>query len=127
MAETNIIVLPVTINSGEAVSHSADLSAFALNKDNFRLFGIVMPSVWTAANLTFQASFDSGLTWYDIYDADTTTGGTNYEVAASASRYIPIDPTPFSATPMIKVRSGTVATPVNQAADRILALILRSY
>ena len=123
MVETNNIILPVIIDSGEAVSHAADLSAFALNKDNFRLFGIIMPAAWTTANLTFQASFDSGLTWIDIMDAL----GTEYTVTAGTSRYIPVDPTPFSAIPMLKIRSGTASTPVDQTEERTLALILRSY
>lgn len=123
MVETNTITLTATIASGASLSGAIDMSAFALNKDNFRLFGIIMPAAWTTANLTFQASFDSGLTWIDIMDAL----GTEYTVIAGTSRYIPVDPTPFAAIPMLKIRSGTVSTPVNQGADRIVALIMRAY
>jgi len=123
MVETNTLPLVATIASGASISDAVDMSAYAINKDNYRLFGIVMPAAWTAANLTFQASFDGGTTWNDVMDAT----GTEYTVTAGTSRYIPVDPTPFAAIPMLKIRSGTAAAPVNQAADRALTFILRSY
>lgn len=94
----------------------------AINLGGLRLFAIVMPSSWTTANLTFQASYDGGTTWVNMYDAS----GTELNITASASRMIYLDPYIFSSVPMIKVRSGTSASPVNQAADRTITLVLRA-
>lgn len=93
-----------------------------INLGGLRLFGIVMPAAWTAANLTFQASLDGGTTWNNVKDAT----GAEVTVVASASDCVVWLPAAFSALPMLKLRSGPAAAPVNQAADRTLQLILRS-
>lgn len=83
--------------------------------------GIVMPSAWTAAGLTFQVSADGGSTWNNMYDA----AGTEVALTVAASRYIPIDPNVWIGINHIKIRSGTSGSPVNQGADRILTLVSR--
>lgn len=103
------------------IANGAALSP-AVNLGGLRLFGLSMPSVWTTASITFQASQDNGVTWQNMYD----TNGSELTVSAAASRYIALDPVQFAAVPMIKVRSGTAATPVNQAQDSVVTLILRS-
>jgi len=85
-----------------------------------RLFAIVMPSSWTAANLTFQASID-GTTYNNLYDYN----GSEVTVTAAASRYIVLDPLTFAGVAGVKIRSGTSGTPVNQGADRTLTLVVR--
>lgn len=110
----------VTIASGASLSDAADLG------DNY-LVGILMPSAWTAAELTFQGSLDNS-TFTNLYwdDVDNTT--TGYEVVtttAAASRLITLDWRKFAAFRYVKVRSGTAGTPVNQAADRVLTLVVR--
>jgi len=81
---------------------------------------LIMPSAWTAADLTFQASDDAG-GFKDIYSA------ANAELAinVAASRFIPITPTNFQATDRIKIRSGTAGVPVNQAAERVITVVCR--
>lgn len=106
----------VTISSGSSVSPAILLGGL-------RLFGIVMPAEWTAANLTFQASVDGGATWVDWIDSK----GAEHYITPVAGKGTPIDPTAFAAVPMLRLRSGTAALPVNQAADRTITLILRSY
>lgn len=83
--------------------------------------GIVMPAAWTAAVLTFQASFD-GTTFYNLYDE----AGGEYTIAADASRYITVPAGDFAGVRFLKVRSGTAAAAVNQAAARTLSLIVRN-
>ena len=82
------------------------------------LVGIVMPAAWTAAALTFQASFDGGTTWLNMQTASAELSYT-----AAAGQYIAVDPTLWRGANAIKVRSGTAASPVAQGADRILTLI----
>lgn len=84
------------------------------------LTGIYMPAAWTAAALTFLASYD-GTNFFPIYD-DT---GTEVSVTAAASTFITINPsTWFGTLHYLKIRSGTAGTPVAQLADRTLTLIL---
>lgn len=94
----------------------------AVNLGGLRLFGIVMPASWTAAALTFQVSFDEGASWSNLYDAS----GSEVSVTVAASRAITLDPVIFAAVPMLKVRSGTMAAPVNQTAAAALQLVVRS-
>lgn len=109
------------------IAAGASLSS-ALNLDNLtlvgqRLFGIIMPAAWTAANLTFQGSWDGGITWYDLLDAES--GAAIVAVATAGKAAVLRDPTVFAAVPWLRARSGTEATPVAQTADRQLVLVLR--
>lgn len=107
------IELQSTIANGQSLSNAVDIG-------NKTLLGIVIPSSWTAANLTFQVSTD-GITYNDVYD----NLGTEKNVTAAASRYIIIDPVDFIGAKYIKVRSGTAASAVNQGAERIVKLITK--
>ena len=104
----------VTIANGESLSTAANL-------DRLALVGIVLPSSWTAASLTFQACETYDGTYVDLYD----TGGTEVECQAVASRWIAIAPQDFLSARYLKVRSGTSAVPVNQGAARTITLVLR--
>jgi len=86
----------------------------------FRLVGIVMPAAWTTANLTFQVSHDN-VSFNNLYDRS----GTEYVVAAAASRAIIIPPLDFYPFTYLKVRSGTSGTPVAQDAARTITLLLK--
>ena len=108
----------VTIATGTALSGAVSLGAKVLS-------AIIIPSAWTAAALTFQAS-ENGTTWYDLYD----DGGTEVSIvsgAVAASRRISLDPSAFASVSFVKVRSGVTATPVAQAADRVLTLVTRNF
>ena len=100
------------------IASGASLSA-GLFLGGMRLVGIEMPSTWTAANITFEASPD-GVTYNKLYDQD----GTEVIVTAATDRFITVFATYLAGTRYLKVRSGTSGTPVNQAADRTLRLIL---
>ena len=103
------------------IAAGTSLSA-AVNLGGLRLFGLSMPSAWTTAAITFQSSYDNGVTWQNMYDAS----GNEVMITAAASRNIALDPVLFSAIPMIKVRSGTAGSAVNQAQDSVVTLVLRS-
>lgn len=113
--------LTTTIANGTSLSPAIDLSQFA-NIGLPILWGISTPDTWTAADWTFQVSLDGGVTYENLYDGQ----GNEYSMTVSASRYILIDPAVFKGIVLFKIRSGSLALPVNQAADRILKLnILR--
>lgn len=106
----------VRIASGTALSDSIDLG-------NGSLIGIIIPNVWTAANLTFEAYKADSTTLVNCYTSD----GTELTYTAAASRWIIAKPTDFAGIQKFKIRSGTSGTPVNQAADRLLYLAIRRY
>ena len=110
------------LSSQEAsIANGASLSGAVVLPPAEYLCGISMPAAWTAANLTFQASFD-GTTYYDLYDQD----GTELNITAAASRHIVLNPDNFWGFKWLKVRSGTTGTPVNQGAARTITLLTRA-
>ena len=111
-AQIGIKQFTATITSGTALSPEVDLGASTL-------VGIVIPSGWTAAGLTFQASVDGGQTWVE----HTTTAGAATSFTVAASQYIAVDPTLWRGVNAIKVRSGTLGSPVNQVSTVALTVI----
>ena len=101
------------------IATSASLSS-AVELGGGVLCGIIMPSGWTAASITMQASND-GVNYYNLYDE--TGGEITYTV--DVSRYIKTSPSEVFAVPYIKLRSGTSASAVVQEAERVLQLIVR--
>ena len=108
------ITIPVTIASGASLSAAIDLKDYS-----YRLVGIQMPSAWTTAGLSFQASVD-GSTFQEVF-----SGGSAYSIAALVSQYVIVPVNDFAGIQVFKVRSGTSGTPVAQGADRILYLVLQ--
>jgi hypothetical protein len=100
------------------IAASASLSGAVLLPPGYRVAAIVMPSAWTAADLTFQLSHD-GTTYTNAYEDD----GTEVTVTAAASRYILIPSETLAPAIRLKIRSGTSDTPVTQAAARELTVV----
>jgi hypothetical protein len=108
------------LESGTAVIAASEALSAGVNLGGLRLFGLELP-VMTSAALTFQVSTD-GTTWRNLYDATQT----EVTITASAGeRVVVLDPALFAAVGRVKIRSGTAATPANQAAERTINLILR--
>jgi hypothetical protein len=93
-----------------------------LNLGGLRLFGIVMPSAWTSASLTFLMSPDGGTTWVSMFDIN----GNELTATVAASHFVALDPTLFASVQMLQIRSGTSGAPVAQGANRQLTLVLRA-
>lgn len=118
---TEIDYLTATIASGAALSGAVGLG-------DKSLVGIQMPSSWTTADLTFQASPDGGVTWDELNVTDFTSADAVAAVqvhSPAASQRIAFDPKYFRGVNNIKVRSGTSASPVNQSGGAVLTLIVR--
>jgi hypothetical protein len=97
-----------TILAGEFLSDAIDLSSA------IQIY-IGLPTDWDPANVTFQASLDAGVTWFDFFGTDNnevmmamgpTLGGMGV-LSASIPKQA-----------QIKFRSGTRARPVAQTTDR---------
>lgn len=101
-----------TIANGQSESAAIDL-------DGFILGAVLLPATWTAANLTILASHD-GATWLPVYDR----GGTEYVITAASGRWVTVTREATESFRHVKLRSGVVATPVNQGAARLIHLAL---
>jgi hypothetical protein len=104
-----------TIANAASLSGAVDLG---LN----RLFAIVIPSTWTGTTtpITFQASVD-GVTYGELYDSTgtevqvTVTGVSTYILNASPAEWLGVR--------YIKVRSGTLGSPVNQGQSTNITVV----
>lgn len=92
---------------------------------NLAPVALVIPSAnWVAADITFQASFDGGTTWLNLFDSGSDTEIT---VQAAASRFIGLLAAvadPLSGIQWLKVRSGTSGAAVNQTTGPQLVNIV---
>lgn len=110
------IFLAATVPDGPA-----GLSA-ALNLRGFALKGILMPTAWGAAAITFQAAEAEAGTYRDLYDS----AGTEVSVTVAAGRAVALSTALqdlLVGVEFLKIRSGTAAGPINQGADRALVLV----
>lgn len=116
MAEVDNVT--VQISSGQSLSAEADIGSKSL-------VGLVIPTNWTTAGLSFQASVDGGVTWGDV----TTVAGTPFTIASltggTLAYEVAIDPTTLRGVQALKVRSGSLASPVNQTNTATLKLVTR--
>lgn len=92
------------------------------NLNGADVVGIEMPSAWDAANLTFRGG-ESSASMRDLYHAD---GATEYTATAAASRYILIDQDKLRGVRFLQIRSGTAGVPVNQTAERLINVVLKT-
>ena len=84
---------------------------------------LLLPAAWTDAPLTLQGSLDEGepAAWADLYDHL----GNEVVLAVAAGRALTLPPTLLLGWRWLRLRSGIAAAPVNQAAERLLALGIR--
>lgn len=86
---------------------------------------IGLPGNWTAANLTFQGCATPDGEYRELNDVS----GNAYTVTASAGKWHSATALSDTLRPFrfIKVRSGTVALPVNQTGDvKYITVIVKS-
>jgi hypothetical protein len=112
----NRVELTATVPNGQSLSGSIAL-------DRNWLIAMALPAGWTAASITFRGSRDGGTTWLDLY-SDT---GEITVSSAAAGRGIVLPPTLLHGWPLIRLRSGTSASPVAQGADRAIVLTVRQF
>lgn len=105
-----------TFADNGTLSDAVDLSG-----SDGAIVGIIVPTGWVTAALTFQASLD-GVTWYEMVDTRGVVIGDG--IVATATTWIPLVPTDFAGVPWLKVRSGTVAAPVAQTGGPLDVTII---
>jgi hypothetical protein len=101
-----------TIAAGESLSSGLDCTQGVPVR-------IYTPAGWTPANLTFQLSFD-GITYRDLVDR----GGAEVVAAVKPNAVIILQQSNQQLA-WFKVRSGTSAAPVPQAAQRVFATTIQ--
>lgn len=98
-----------TITAGTSLSTEINLSGQ-------KYFSIEMPTSWTTASITLQASSISGSGYKSVYD----DSGQEVTIPVSANQIIAIDLNAIkfaSLPPYILFRSGTSTTPINQVSS----------
>ncbi len=111
----SVEIVNATIASG------ASLSA-QVNIGDRQLCGIYVPTGWTTAVITFQASPDGGITFGELVDIAATAISVS---SITADKFVALDPARFRCVNCIKVRSGTSGAAVNQGSDVTLKLLTR--
>ena len=104
----------VTIPSGDDISDAVDIGSK-------ELVGISMPDGWTEASITFAATVDD-TNFLSLNDA---AGSEVAVLLPLADKHIALSFAGIKGLSKIRLRSGTVSTPVNQGADRVITLILK--
>lgn len=104
----------VTIANGASQSGAVNLGVFTP-------VALQLPAAWTAAKVSFLASGDDSTFGSVVNLAGEVASAANN----AASDYVILDQSTFGGLKIIKVRSGTSATPVNQGDDRTIRLIVK--
>jgi hypothetical protein len=103
----------VTIASGQSLSD-------AINVSTRTVVGVVIPT-WTSAAASFEVSYD-GSEYFRVKEVD----GDEYSlVAGTGNAFFSIAPTVLLGAHSLKIRSGTGASPVAQAAARSIKVVLK--
>jgi len=114
------------ISKTVTISNATSLSG-AVSVGHMAIAGVIVPSAWTAAAITFQAVLADGTTYGNVFDetaevsiASGSVAANNVVMLSQAARE------KLRGLNSVKLRSGTSGTPVNQGADRTIRLILES-
>jgi len=112
---------PAPVVQSATIAAAASLSGAIALSSAFPV-GLLVPTGWTAANITFQGSIDGGTT----YSSARTSGGSEVTVnVTTAGDIYSLNPLDFASYTHIKIRSGIAATPVTQAASVSLSFVTR--
>lgn len=104
----------VTIPSGTAVSDWIDAGP------NWSFVGVRTSTTWTSAAMSFEVSYDGGVTPHALY----TNAGAQLSYSVQANAFIrPALAHDLAGAHFFRLVSGTTAAKVNQAADRVLRIL----
>jgi hypothetical protein len=116
--ETGPSYAPTVTASTATIANGASLSDAVAVAAGKTVRGVIIPSAWTAAQLSFDVSHDDGVTYTSLRDP----AGNEHVNAVSVSTFIPF-PTVVGVT-HIKIRSGILGTVVAQGAQRLLTVLV---
>lgn len=101
----------IDISTSNTISNAIDLGSG-------KVFGIITPSAWTAANIQFKASLTFDGSYLDVYDDD----GTIVAVSAAADRAIAVSTDALNLSPWRYIK---LVTDAGQAADREIYVVTK--
>jgi hypothetical protein len=111
----SVEIVTATITAGTALSAQVNIG-------DRQLCGIYIPSNWTTASMSFQASPDGGTTFGELLDNTATAISVS---SVTASNFIALDPARLRCVNCIKVRSGTSGAAANQTNTVVVQLLTR--
>lgn len=128
--ETNPLVVRTKRRTLHTVTIAAttNLISNIVDLEEGTLAGIIFPTAWTAAGLTFVGSFD-GSTLCDLTELGggerliSSTDMTAYTTVTTNARMLAWPVGDWSAPRFLALRAGTAAAPVAQSANRVFGLI----
>lgn len=103
----------ITIPAGKALSEPFVVKG--------KVCGLIVPTGWDTAAITFQGGFDR-LNVFDLYDGATER--TIASAQAVGGRMLSLSLNDWLCANVIRIRSGTSASAVNQTANRDIVVIL---
>lgn len=109
---------PASIPPGQALSGGVLLG-------DYTLCGIAVGSPWTAAAISYQVSFDMGNTWVELNGSNGLPVALPGTTAAGVYYAIDVRNPSLTGVTMVKIRSGTLAAPVVQAAGGSITVVMR--
>lgn len=111
----SVEVVTATITTGTSLSAQVNIG-------DRQLCGIYLPTNWTTASLSFQASPDGGTTFGELLDSAAAAVAVS---SVAADKFIAMDPEKWRAVNCIKVRSGTSGAATNQSNTVVVKLLTR--
>lgn len=111
------VTVDATIANGAALSGAVELT-------EGQLVGMLMPSAWTAAAVSFDVSQD-GATYAPLYNGNGEVRIASTYISTSERRFFALDPVDFLGWKFVKVRSGLNGAAVAQGAGRTVTLVMR--
>jgi hypothetical protein len=121
LAGTMTNTVECTFAAGTSMSTAIDMTQSAFL--GFNPLAIFLPSAWTTAHLSFQASWDN-ITFSEFHTLGGHLATTGTRVANDVTS---IDGYPLRGIPFFRIRSGLVASPVNQVALRTVKVLCGTY
>ena len=107
------------------IANNASLSDAMTLGSNRTLVGVITPSTWTAAAITFKVSMDD-VTYYPLMDSTgTEVIIPSASIPTGAAWACALDPRNFVGWKYVKIQSGTNASNVNQGGARSVIVVLR--
>ena len=108
--------MPYPISDASAIIAAGQSLSTPVSNGGGELASIILPSTWTAANVTMQGSVDA-VNWFEIYDA------FGNEVVITGTVGVMIATDNFAGCIYLKFRSGTSAVPVTQITASTITVI----
>lgn len=110
------------------ITMANNVPSIVIDKSHYKNMLIIMPTTWTAADITFTVSSTKIGSFSKLVHAETDTAPKELRLKDPlANQAIAITGKMkeiLEACPFIKLRSGTFGTPIAQGASRTFTIIL---